>query len=83
MRFFFLSVYKILWVGAGGTRGGQGKSLALVIPVWRFCELEVSYVYNGECSSICDAICDRNAVVPGVVLWGRGRGTLEGVRGKV
>ena len=37
----------------------------------------MSYVYNGECSSICDAICDRTGVAPGVVLWGRGRGTLE------
>ena len=40
------------------------------------------YAYNGECSSICDAICDRTGVVPGVVLWGRGRETLERAREK-
>ena len=37
----------------------------------------MSHVYNGECSSICDAICDRTGVAPGVVLSGRGRGTLD------
>ena len=43
-------------------------------------KVEVSYAYNGECSSICDAICDRTGVAPGVVLRGRGRGTLEWVK---
>ena len=42
----------------------------------------MSYAYNGEGSSICDANCDRTGVAPGVVLLGRGRGTLEGIRGK-
>ena len=40
----------------------------------------MSYAYNGQYSSICDAICDRTGVAPGVVLWGRGRGTLEWVK---
>ena len=42
----------------------------------------MSYAYNGECSSISDTICDRTGVAPGVVLWGRGTGTLEAMRGK-
>ena len=33
-----------------------------------------------SCSSICDALCDMTGLAPGVVLWGRGRETLEGVR---
>ena len=43
-------------------------------------KIEVTYAYNGECSSIWDVICDSTVVAPGIVFWGRGRGTLEGVR---
>ena len=42
----------------------------------------MSYADNGECSSICDAICDRTGVAPGFVLCGRGRGILEGISEK-
>ena len=42
----------------------------------------MSFAYNGQCSSICDAICDRTGVAPGIVLWGRGRGRREGQRKK-
>ena len=57
----------------------------MALLIWLFYELgggkfEVPYAYNGECSSICDTICDRTGVAPGVVLWGRGRGTLEWVK---
>ena len=40
----------------------------------------MSYGYNGECSGIRDVICDKTGVAPRVVLSGRGRETLEGVR---
>ena len=43
----------------------------------------MSYAYNGLCSILCDAICDRTGVAPGILLWGSGRGTLEGFRGKL
>ena len=46
-------------------------------------KFEVSYADNGECSSICDAICDRTGVAPGFVLCGRGRGILEGISEKM
>ena len=46
-------------------------------------KLEVSYANNDQCSSICDANCDRTGVAPGVVLWSRGRGILFGVREKI
>ena len=42
----------------------------------------MSYAYNGQCSSICDAICDKTGVAPGIVLSGRGSGTLERVSEK-
>ena len=42
----------------------------------------MSYAYNGQCSSICDAICDRTGVALGVVLWGMVRENPEGMRGK-
>ena len=45
-------------------------------------KIEVSYAYNGQCSSVCDAICESTGVAPGVVLWITGKGTLEGVRKK-
>ena len=72
-------------VGEGGPYRGSGKNFALVI--WLFYELgggkcEMSYAYNGKCSSICDAICHRTGVAPGDVLWGRNRRTLEGMREK-
>ena len=41
-------------------------------------KFEVSYANNGECSSICDAICDRSEVTPGVVPWGKARGPRRG-----
>ena len=73
-------------VREGATRRSQGQEVDMVILL--FYELvggkvEVSYAYNGECSSICDAICDRTGVAPGIVLLGRGRGTLEGIREKL
>ena len=60
----------------------------MALEIWLSYELgggkiEVSYVYNGQCSSLCDAICERTGVAPGVVHLGRGRGTLEGIREKL
>ena len=46
-------------------------------------KFEVSYAYNGKCSSIRDTICDRAGVAPGIVLLSRGRGALEGMREKL
>ena len=48
----------------------------------RVAKFEVSYAYNGECSRICDAICNRTGVALGVVLWGMVRENLEGIREK-
>ena len=41
--------------------------------IWLFHKLgggkiKVSYAYNDQCSSICNAICDWSRVFPGVVL---------------
>ena len=36
-------------------------------------KFEVSYAYNGKYSSICDAICDRTGVAPGL-FFGEGVG---------
>ena len=77
----------VLWGrGRGILQGVREKTFALVI--WLFYELgggkcEVSYAYDGKCSSICDAICHRTGIAPGVVLWGRKRSTLEGMREKI
>ena len=46
-------------------------------------KFELSYAYNGQCSSICNPICDRTEVAPGVVLWGMVRENLEGIREKI
>ena len=65
---------------------GQDKNLTLLILLFcrvRASKFEESYAYNAECSSICDAICDRTGVAPGFVLWGSGMGTLEGIRTKL
>ena len=72
--------------GMGALERLREKILALVI--WLFYELgggkvEVSYAYNGECSSICNAICDWIGVAPGVVLFGRGRWTIERIREQI
>ena len=40
----------------------------------------MSYAFNGEFSSLSDAICDRTGVAPEVVLLGRVMETLERVR---
>ena len=63
------------WVGVVGYHFGSVKKFALVI--WLFYEIgfdkvEVSYAYNGQCSSICDAICDRTRCAPGTVFLGWG-----------
>ena len=42
----------------------------------------MSYAYFGECSSICDAICNRTGVAPGVVLRVMVRGDPGGDQGK-
>ena len=70
--------------GRGTLERFREKILALVI--WLFYELgggkvEVSYAYNGQCSSICDAICDRTRCAPGTAFLGGGRGTLVGSGG--
>ena len=59
-------------VGVGDPREDQEK-MAFVI--WLFHKLgggkiKVSYAYNDQCSSICDAICDWTGVAPGVVPLG-------------
>ena len=73
-------------VREGGPRRSQGQEVDMVILLFYELvdgRLEVSYAYNGECSSICDAICDRTGVTPGFVLLSRGRGTLEAIREKM
>ena len=73
--------------GKGDPRGDQGKHLLLVIMLSYDLvggKFEVSYAYNGQCRSMCDAICDRTGVVPGiVVLLGRGRWIPFWVREKI
>ena len=70
-------------VKIAGPKRGSGKNLALVI--WLFYGLrggkfKLAYAYNGQCSNFCDDICDWTGVAPGIVLWGRGRGILQGGR---
>ena len=64
----------VVLLGTGrGTLGGGFRETNLAFVIWLFYDLgsgkvEVSYAYNGQCSSICDAICNRTGVAPGVVL---------------
>ena len=55
-----------LRVGVGDPRGDQNKNMAF--SEFGCGKVEVPYALNGQCSSICDAICVRTGVAPGFVL---------------